>query len=203
MIYSVSGKLILLEPVDAYYVAVVECGGIAYETKTTMTTAAQLPKTGNNITLYTYLHVREDVMELYGFSDKEELNCYKMLISVSGVGPKAALSILSDLNPSQFALCIASGDSKTLTKSKGIGAKTAQRIVLELKDKISNEQISAEISSGGSVPFVPGSGNVAEAISALVVLGYTKSEASRALAGVDPTTSVEEIIKIALKALAR
>lgn len=203
MIYSVSGQLLLLQPADAYYVAVIESGGIAFEIKTTMTTAAACPKKGESTRLFTYLHVREDIMELYGFADIEELNCYKMLISVSGVGPKAALSILSDLNPSQFALCIASGDNKTLTRSKGIGGKTAQRIVLELKDKISNDQIASEIAVGDSVQNVLGGGNMSEAVSALIVLGYTKSESSQALKGVDSSSSVEEMIKIALKALAR
>ena len=119
--------------------AVVECGGVGYACRTTLSTLSQLQAVGNDVMLYTYLHVREDNIELFGFASQQELNCFKMLISVSGVGPKAALSILSDVTPEKFALLVASEDSKTLTRTKGIGAKTAQRIVLELKDKIVKE----------------------------------------------------------------
>ncbi len=202
MIYSISGNLVVSQPVDAYFIVAVECNGIAYEMKTTFTTASQCPKIGESVTLYTYLHVREDALELFGFYDQEELRCFKMLISVSGVGPKAALSILSNVTPSQFALCVASGDSKSLTKSKGIGGKTAQRIVLELKDKISKEQLSSSVVAGKEIELPTNAGNAAEAISALVVLGYSKSEAAQALAGIDPSTSVEDMIRVGLKALA-
>ena len=116
MIYSVRGKLIHKEN----ELAVVECGGVGYACRTTLQTLASLSETGSEVTLYTYLHVREDNVELFGFSSQQELNCFKMLISVSGVGPKAALSILSDFNPEKFALLVASEDSKTLTKTKGI-----------------------------------------------------------------------------------
>ena len=143
MIYSVRGKLVLRET----ELAVVECGGVGYACRTTLQTLAALGEKGSEVMLYTYLHVREDCMELFGFATKQELNCFKMLISVSGVGPKAALSILSDVNSEQFALLVASEDSKTLTKTKGIGAKTAQRIVLELKDKISSESLSGSAAS--------------------------------------------------------
>lgn len=202
MIYSISGNLVVSQPVDAYFIVAVECNGIAYEMKTTFTTASQCPKIGESVALYTYLHVREDALELFGFYDQEELRCFKMLISVSGVGPKAALSILSNVTPSQFALCVASGDSKSLTKSKGIGGKIAQRIVLELKDKISKEQLSSGVIAGKEIELPANAGNAAEAISALVVLGYSKSEAAQALAGIDPSTSVEDMIRIGLKALA-
>ena len=153
------------------------------------------------MTFYTYLYVREDALELFGFDDLEELNCFKMLISISGVGPKAALSILSDMTPQKFALCVATGDSKGFTRSKGIGAKTAQRIVLELKDKITNEQVA-----GGVTETVPDIGrissNAGEAISALVVLGYAQSDAAAAVSKLDQSLSVEEMIKLGLKALA-
>ncbi|MDF2566904.1 MAG: Holliday junction helicase RuvA [Oscillospiraceae bacterium] len=141
------------------------------------------------------------MVELYGFSELEELHCFKMLISVSGVGPKAALSILSDINAQKFALCVATGDSKTLTKSKGIGLKIAQRIVLELKDKISKEQVVSGVMDLPSDIHL-NAGNMAEAVSALVVLGYTQSEATQAVAQADPSASVEEMIKMGLKALA-
>lgn len=141
-------------------------------------------------------------MELYGFYDASELNCYKMLISVNGVGPKAALSILSDHTPEQFALCVASGDAKALTKSAGIGLKTAQRIVLELKDKVSKEQVADGVTGRRAAPAAVATGNAAEAISALVVLGYPQSEAAAVISSLDPSTSVEDMIKAGLKGLA-
>ena len=139
MIYSVRGKLTHKEP----FLAVVECAGVGYACRTTCSTSAQLGETGKEVYLYTYLHVREDNVELFGFYSMQELNCFKMLISVSGVGPKAALSILSDIDAQRFALTVASGDSKVFTKTKGVGPKLAQRIVLELKDKIAKESITA------------------------------------------------------------
>lgn len=200
MIYSVRGKLVLRET----ELAVVECGGVGYACRTTLQTLAALGEKGSEVMLYTYLHVREDCMELFGFATKQELNCFKMLISVSGVGPKAALSILSDVNSEQFALLVASEDSKTLTKTKGIGAKTAQRIVLELKDKIVKENnIDFSAASGGpAVPVSDGSA-VSEAFSALLVLGYTQSEIAPVLAGLDQTLPSAELIRQALKIMAQ
>jgi Holliday junction DNA helicase RuvA len=149
--------------------------------------------------LYTYLNVREDALDLFGFADERELGCFKLLISVSGVGPKAALSILSESTPEKFALYVASSDSKALTRAPGIGAKIAQRIILELKDKVSGEQAALGFSD---IP-VSASGNVEDAVSALSVLGYSRSEASLAAAKVDGTLSVEEIIRQALRLLAK
>ena len=201
MIYSVTGKLAAANLSDAHYLAVVEAGGIGYAVKTTHTTMMKMPEKGNVVTFYTYLYIREDALELFGFADQEELNCFKMLISVNGVGPKAALSILSDMTPQKFALCIASGDSKGFTRSKGIGAKTAQRIVLELKDKISNEQAAVGVTE--ALPDMERIGsNAGEAISALVVLGYAQSEAAVVVSKLDQSLSVEEMIKYSLKALA-
>lgn len=201
MIYSITGTLVSAALADAHYLAVVEAGGIGYAVKTTHTTMAKMPEIGSRVTFYTYLYVREDALELFGFADLEELNCFKMLISISGVGPKAALSILSDMTPQKFALCVVTGDSKGFTRSKGIGAKTAQRIVLELKDKITNEQVA-----GGVTETVPDIGrissNAGEAISALVVLGYAQSDAAAAVSKLDQSLSVEEMIKLGLKALA-
>ena len=201
MIYSITGTLVSAVLADAHFIAVVEAGGIGYAVKTTHTTMAKRPESGSRVTFYTYLYVREDALELFGFADLEELNCFKMLISISGVGPKAALSILSDMTPQKFALCVATGDSKGFTRSKGIGAKTAQRIVLELKDKITNEQVA-----GGVTETVPDIGrissNAGEAISALVVLGYAQSDAAAAVSKLDQSLSVEEMIKLGLKALA-
>lgn len=140
--------------------------------------------------------------ELFGFYSQQELNCFKMLISVSGVGPKAALAILSDVSPEHFAMLVASGDSKVFTKTKGIGAKTAQRIVLELKDKIAKDNDVkftsvdfAEVSSSG------GSTSVSEALEALIVLGYTQGEVMPVLAKIDETLPTQDIIKLALKAM--
>ena len=199
MIYSLNGILKVIEP----NFIVVDVGGVGFGVKTTMNTIAQLPEIGKEVFLYTYLHVREDAMELFGFSHSSELNCYKMLISVSGVGPKAALSILSDHTPEQFALCVASSDAKTLTRSAGIGLKTAQRIVLELKDKVSKEQVAGGV-TGKAASFSAGpvTGNASEAISALVVLGYSQSDAASVVTSMDPSTSVEDMIKAGLKALA-
>lgn len=197
MIYSVRGELVHTEQ----GLAVVECAGVGYACRTTANTLAKI-RNGGEVKLFTYLHVTENAVDLFGFADTAELACFKQLISVSGVGPKAALSILSDITPSKLALCISTGDSKTLTKSPGIGAKIASRIVLELKDKIAKEQhfSSAELAS---VPAaVAGGSNVAEALTALAVLGFNPAQAQNSLAGADPNMSVEELIKYGLKNLA-
>lgn len=141
MIYSVHGKLIAKEPA----MAVVECGGVGYACRTTLHTLGQVGNLGETVLLYTVMSVREDAVELFGFSTQQELQCFQLLTSVSGVGPKAALSILSDLTPDQFLLTVASGDSKALTRAKGIGAKSAQRIVMELKDKIAGDATGAAL----------------------------------------------------------
>ena len=199
MIYSVRGKLIHKEP----NLAVIECAGVGYACRTTLSTVSKLDSIGSEAFLYTYLHVREDAVELFGFADEKELNCFKMLISVSGVGPKAGIAILSDTTPERFAMNVATGDYKAFTKTKGVGPKLAQRVVLELKDKISKEQLAA--AKGGeeiNYAAVTGGGNTAEAISALVVLGYSQTEAASVVAKLDPSLSVEELIKNALKHIA-
>ncbi len=198
MIYSVKGELIHKEP----SLAVIECGGVGYACRTTFSTLSQLGSVGTKATLLTYLHVREDNVELFGFATSQELNCFKMLLTVSGVGPKAALAILSDITPEKFALTIATGDSKSITKTKGIGPKLAQRIVLELKDKITKEQ--QILTNGADLDFTPvmSGSNSGEAISALVVLGYSQGEATSVISKLDPEMSVENMIKQALKAMA-
>ena len=198
MIYSVKGELIHKEP----SLAVIECGGVGYACRTTYSTLSQLGSVGTKATLLTYLHVREDNVELFGFATSQELNCFKMLLTVSGVGPKAALAILSDITPEKFALTIATGDSKSITKTKGIGPKLAHRIVLELKDKIAKEQ--QLLTSGADIDFTPvmSGSNSGEAISALVVLGYSQGEATSVISKLDPEMSVENMIKQALKAMA-
>lgn len=198
MIYSVNGTVEVIEP----NLAVIDCGGVGYACRTTANTISQL-KIGETAKLLTYLAIREDAAELFGFADTAELNCFKMLISVSGVGPKAALSILSGMTPQSFALCVASGDSKTLTNAPGIGKKTAERIVLELKDKVSKQDVAAGV-KGSPIPVVAAASNtVAEAVSALMVLGYTNTEATNALSGLDPASPSDELIKAGLKKLAR
>lgn len=196
MIYSVRGKLIHTEQ----NLAVVECGGVGYACRTTAYTLSPL-KMGEDVTLFTYMNVREDAVELFGFGDKTELNCFKMLLTVSGVGPKAALSILSDLSPQAFALCVAGGDSKLLTRSQGIGKKIADRIVLELKDKLSGQldTISSDTYTELSALNIPVGNNANEALSALVVLGFSTQQAQKALSGLPSDMSVSEMVKEGLK----
>lgn len=198
MIYSLDGELIAVEA----SLAVIECGGVGYACRATYPTIAKLGSIGSHVRLYTYLHVREDNIELFGFYSKEELNCFKMLISVSGVGPKAALAILSDIDAQRFALIVASGDSKAFTKTKGIGAKLAQRIVLELKDKIAKESIDISEDIYNISRAADDNSSSAEAISALVVLGYSQSEAALAVSKLDQGLESSEMIKQALKVIA-
>jgi len=198
MIYSLHGRLTVKE----LNYAVVECGGVGYGCRTSYNTVSQIGEIGSDVMLYTHLYIREDAAELFAFATQQELNCFRLLISVSGVGPKAAISILSDVTPERFAFLVASGDSKAFTKTKGIGAKTAQRIVLELKDKISSESLSGAF-SGASVPSapigVPVSDSVSEALEALMVLGYSQGEVSSVLGGLDPNLTTQELIKETLR----
>ncbi len=198
MIYSVRGKIIH----KGTDIAVIECGGVGYACRTTLATLSQIGRTGEEAMLYTYLHVREDNVELFGFATEQELNCFKMLITVSGVGPKAGLAILSDTNPERFALTVATGDYKAFTKTKGVGPKLAQRVVLELKDKITKEQLAAGGSPDVDFSAVTEGSNTSEAISALVVLGYSQTEAASAVAGLDTSLPVEELIRLSLKKMA-
>ena len=197
MIYSVRGKLTHIEN----NLAVVECAGVGYAVRTSAVTISRLPGMGEETTLYTYLHITENGIDLFGFSDQGELNCFKMLLGVTRVGPRAALSVLSSVTAEQFALAVASGDAKTLSRAPGLGMKTAQRIILELKDKISKEQAAASISMP-EIPMAASSSNAGEAINALVVLGYTQSEATSVVTKLDPELSVEDMIKKGLQKLA-
>ena len=200
MIYSVKGTLIFTD----LNTAVVECWGVGFKCVTSLSTLKRLPKTGSEVMLYTYLNVREDAMDLFGFYDIEELECFKMLVSVNGVGPKAAVSILSELTPGKLALAVASGDSKALTKAQGIGAKIGQRITLELKDKMKTILPSSQSEGIAAVEAVSSDGSSAtEAVSALVSLGYSQSEAALAVSKLDMSQPVEEIIMQALRSLAR
>lgn len=194
MIYSLEGTITHLEP----GFAVVSCGGVGFKCLTTVRTVQKL-RTGEKALLYTQLNVREDALGLFGFADEQELACFRLLISVTGVGPKAALSILSEASPEKLALYVASGDAKSLTKAPGVGMKLAQRIVLELKDKVSAEAAALGLET---VP-ISASGNAEEAVSALIVLGYSRSEASLAAAKADAAAPVEDIIRAALRELAK
>lgn len=201
MIYSVRGTLIFKDDSTA----VIECGGVGYLCRTTLSTISKLGQCGSEEKLFTFLSVREDCAELFGFRTMQELECFKLLISVSGVGPKAALAILSDIPSDKFILLVASGDSKSFTKVKGIGAKTAQRIVLELKDKISKENM---IVSDGLSDYqftahdFNENSNISEAFSALEALGYSNSEIMPILSKFDESLPSAELIKLALKSIA-
>lgn len=197
MIYSLRGKLISVEP----NLAVVECAGVGYAVRTSSVTVSRLPALGSETMLYTCLHVAENAIDLFGFADPGELSCFKMLIAVTRVGPKAALSVLSNVTPERFALCVASGDAKTIAKAPGIGTKTAQRIILELKDKMSRDAAELGFSGGAPAEVPSDASNAGEAISALVVLGYSKSEAASVIMKLDSSLSVEELIKAGLRAL--
>lgn len=199
MFYSLTGNIIYS---DLNSVAV-ECSGVGFKCFTTMNTLRKIGGNGDKVTLYTHLNVREDALDLFGFADTYELDFFKLLISVSGVGPKAALAILSELEPDKLALCIASGDSKAITKAQGVGPKLAQRVVLELKDKVKG--IAHEDNCGydlAAAEAATSSAAGSEAVSALMVLGYTQSEAATAVGKLDQSLSVEEMIKQALKLLA-
>lgn len=200
MFYSITGTVVALSTQSV----ALETGGVAFLCSTTLNSLKKVGEKGSTATLYTYLNVREDALDLFGFATEQELECFKLLISVSGVGPKAALSILSELTPEKLALCLATGDSKTITRAQGVGPKLAQRVVLELKDKLAKGMDlpadSPEIQAAG---VASASGNAAEAVSALTMLGYSQSEASVAVSKLDGTQPVEELIKQALKQLAR
>ena len=185
---------------------VIDCGGVGYKLTTSLITSGILAeKVGQKIKIFTHLAVREDGVELFGFESNEERECFNNLITVSGVGPKAAMNILSVMTPDNLALAICTEDVKAISKAPGIGAKTAARIVLELKDKLAKELsdgISLKKSGSKPVTVIP-TGNLSEATEALMVLGYDKNSVLRALDGIDPKTEVGEIIRFALKKLAR
>lgn len=195
MFYYINGTVTVLEA----NLAVLDCGGVGYACHTTGYTLSQL-QVGKQQKLYTYCNIKEDAFDIFGFSTKEELNCFNRLIGVSGVGPKVALAILSAATPSQFTLAVMTGDEKTLTMAPGVGKKMAQRIILELKDKLTGELPEM----GGAAAVVPAAaGNKAsEAAAALASLGYSQGEIGLALKGVDvESLSLEEIVRSALRAM--
>ena len=195
MIYYVSGKVTILEP----GLAVIDCGGVGYGCRVTAYTAAQL-KLNTDAHLFVTESIREDAYDLYGFISREEQRCFALLTGINGVGPKAALSILSAGGPQNFTLAVMTGDEKMLTAAQGVGKKIAQRIILELKDKLGG---ASELDfSAGSVAAAPAASNaVGLATAALQELGYGPAEISAALKGVDPNASTEEMVRYALRAM--
>lgn len=195
MFYSLTGKLVHTEP----GLAVLDVGGVAFKCFTSMSTLRNLPRLNETATLYTHLNVREDALDLFGFLTQGELNCFKLLTGISGVGPKVGIAILSELTPENVALAAAAGDSKRFTKASGVGPKLAQRIVLELKDKVKSLSASGlsmeDVQAGGP----SASGSAAQAVEALVTLGYSPSDAAAAVGRLDSQLPPEELIRLALK----
>ena len=205
MIYCLTGELLFTDAVAS--TAVIDCCGVGYKVIVTSNTLRRLPVSQEKtprIRLLTYMQVREDGVDLFGFYTSEELDMFKMLISVSGVGPKAAVSILSLMTPEKLAIAIANEDVKGISKAPNVGAKTAGRIILDLKDKIAKtfpafESVAADNTSASAAPH--NSGKVSDAQAALLSLGYSRQEISTALSKVDTSASLEDIIRLALNVL--
>lgn len=191
MFYYIKGTLVYTDPSSA----VIDTGGVAYKMTVSASTLSQISFLKNDVKLYTYMAVREDAVDLFGFYTLEELSLFKLLITVSGVGPKAAMGVLSAFTPERFAIVVGSEDVKALSKANGVGAKTAARIILELKDKVAKEITRSNLST------IQSGGDLADAQNALMVLGYSKAEAAKALSGVPATIPLEDMIKEALKKL--
>ncbi len=196
MIYYVSGKVTILEP----GLAVIDCGGVGYGCRVTAYTAAQL-KLNTDARLFVTESIREDAYDLYGFISREEQRCFALLTGINGVGPKAALSILSAGGPQNFTLAVMTGDEKMLTAAQGVGKKIAQRIILELKDKLGGSNMEFDLSAGAAAVAPQGSGSRALATAALQELGYSPAEISLSLKGADPSAPTEELVRYALKAM--
>ena len=195
MFYYLNGTITLLDA----NLAVVDCGGVGYACHTTNYTLARL-QLGKPAKLFTYCNIKEDAFDIFGFSTREELNCFERLLGVTGVGPKAALAILSVVSPEQLTLAVMTQDDKTITMAQGVGKKLAQRIILELKDKLAKESAGFELPVKPGVTAPVGEGKLADASAALGVLGYGPAEINLALKGVDVSAlTTEEIIKAALK----
>ncbi len=194
MYYYIKGELVLKQ--DNF--AVLDNGGVGYKIYTSQLSAESV-SIGSRVTFYTYVYVREDILDIYGFVSQDELSMFLQLLSVSGVGPKAALAILSVVTPPQLALAVMTNDAKTLTKASGVGAKMAQRVILELKDKLKSADVVPE---GVTDVQISADDSTMEAVTALTVLGYSQQEAKNAVAKIDPALGVEEIIKQALKSMA-
>lgn len=196
MFYYISGRL--AHRGEGF--AVVDAAGVGYKINTSLHSLERVGAVGETVKFFTYLYVREDIFDLYGFVSEEEMKMFGMLLSVSGIGPKAAVSMLSIASPSGIAEAIVTGDSRMITRAQGVGPKAAQRVILELRDKIQNADMIAQ---GTSEPTVTTGGAASEAIEALTMLGYSAAEAKSALAGLDLSQDLELIIKDALKKLVK
>ena len=201
MIYSIRGKLIY----SGENFVVVECGGMGYRVYTSQSTKNKLPNLNNEVMLYTHLSVREDAMELYGFADMRELECFRMLITVSGVGTKMAVSVLSVLSTENFALAVTTSDINSISKAQGVGRKKAERIVLELKAKIKlfDDILPSGTVLSGTENLTVSTSNIAKAAEALTVLGYTVSEVMPVLTKMDAALPVEKLISNVLREMGR
>ena len=199
MIYSLTGELTYIG--DQFLV--VECGGVGFKCFTSVATAANAGRIGDQIRLYTYLSVKEDALDLYGFKTENELRAFKLLISVSGVGPKAAVSILSEMSADKLSLAVAAGDTKAITRANGVGKKIAERIVLELKDKMAGVTLSSSESSVSAAASVAEDSPAGEAVAALVALGFSKSDAAAAVGAMDSSLPADEMIRQGLRLLSK
>ena len=196
MLYYLSGTVTVLEP----GLAVIDCGGVGYGCRVTAYTASQL-KLNAAARLFITESIREDAFDLYGFWSREEQRCYELLTAVNGVGPKAAMAILSAGGPQNFTLAVMTGDEKMLTAAQGVGKKLAQRIILELRDKIGGASMELDFSGGPVAAPVQQGSNLALANAALQELGYSPAEINAALKGVDPQASTEDMVRHALRAM--
>ena len=199
MIYCLTGQIVK-KALDS---VVLSCAGVGYLAQVPQSTAGRLPAVGEIATLYTVLNVTDNDIALYGFETEEQQSCFKLLTAVSGVGPKAGLAVLSVMSPEQVALAASAGDHKAFTRASGVGPKLAQRIALELKDKVGKGLAGGEGFAVGDGPAPAASSAPAQAMAALVALGYNASDAARAVSRVDDTLSVQDMIKIALRGLSK
>lgn len=197
MIYNVNGTLTYTEPTFA----VVECGGVGFKCFVSMNTLKDLTSIGTRVNLFTYMSVREDAMDLFGFSTQAELQAFKLLITVSGVGPKAAIAILSILSPDRLSIAVSSGDVKSIQAANGVGKKTAERVVLELKDKMVGVGSASATSVVEGIQSVAASSNAQEAVEVLVSLGFNQSDAATVVGAMDKSLSVDDMIRKGLKQL--
>ncbi|MCI5515340.1 MAG: Holliday junction branch migration protein RuvA [Eubacterium sp.] len=199
MIYNLSGKLTYVDPTFI----VIECGGVGFKCFASTTTITSISTVGNNVNVLTYMSVKEDSIDLYGFATQEELNAFKLLISVSGIGPKAAMAILSVLPPDRLSVAVSSGDVKAIQSAQGVGKKTAERVVLELKDKMVGIGSAHTNAIVEGIQSVAQSDNAQEAVEVLVSLGFNQSEAASVVGTMDKSLSVDEMIRKGLKSLSQ
>lgn len=199
MIYNLNGKLTYVDPAFI----VIECGGVGFKCFASTTTITSISTVGTNVNVLTYMSVKEDSIDLYGFATQEELNAFKLLISVSGIGPKAAMAILSVLPTDRLSVAVSSGDVKAIQSAQGVGKKTAERVVLELKDKMVGIGSARTNTIVEGIQSVAQSDNAQEAVEVLVSLGFNQSEAASVVGTMDKSLSVDEMIRKGLKSLSQ